>query len=149
MPVSWAPMMMSENFNFKPVFYAFIYAGANLSLDSTIDISFFYRCEISQCEDVNKSMWLEHAIPREKDNLLSKCKQYQFIGNYSQNNGTCSERDFNKAVVEECEKYVYSDEDSAVKDWLGHSLYLSMFNLGLVTWRQISFYLIIPVKFLK
>ncbi|XP_013174146.1 PREDICTED: organic cation transporter protein-like [Papilio xuthus] len=105
-----------------PIFLAGMYGS--VFVFEAPDIT--YRCEISQCEDVNKSMWLEHAIPREKDNLLSKCKQYQFIGNYSQNNGTCSERDFNKAVVEECEKYVYSDEDSAVKD----------FNLGCQNWKR-------------
>ncbi|KPJ15840.1 Organic cation transporter protein [Papilio machaon] len=94
-----------------PIFLAGMY-GSVFVFEGP-DIS--YRCEISQCEGSNESFWIEHAIPRDK-NELSKCKQYQFIGNYSQSNRTCSEPDFNKAVIEECEKYVYSDEDSAVKD---------------------------------
>ncbi|CAH2049543.1 unnamed protein product, partial [Iphiclides podalirius] len=84
-----------------------------------------YRCEVSQCEGLNHSIWLEHAIPRDKGDL-AKCKHYEWIGNNSLSNDTCSAEYFNTSAVNECSRYVYSDEDSAVKD----------FNLGCQNWKR-------------
>ncbi|XP_013173810.1 PREDICTED: organic cation transporter protein-like [Papilio xuthus] len=103
-----------------PIYLAGMYSSIYVFEASDID----YRCEITQCEVINESLWLEYAIPRDK-NDLSKCKRYQFTGNYSQSNVTCTQKDF-EVVVEQCDKYVYSDEDSAVKD----------FDLGCQNWKR-------------
>lgn len=75
------------------------------------NVLFFSRCNITECEGVSNNSWLEHAIPKEKGKL-SRCKRFQ-ASNYT---GTCSIQDFNTSVLEKCHSFVYSDEDSAVKD---------------------------------
>ncbi|CAK1581248.1 unnamed protein product [Parnassius mnemosyne] len=88
------------------------------------DIS--YRCEIKQCESFNQSLWLDYTIPRDKGEL-SKCKRYQWRENLSTiNNESCSEQNFNVEITEKCDRYVYSDEDSVVKD----------FDLGCQNWKR-------------
>ncbi|XP_068622574.1 organic cation transporter protein-like [Battus philenor] len=103
-----------------PIFLAGMYGS--VFVFEAPDIN--YRCEITPCEGINHSEWLENAIPREK-NELSKCKMYARKTNHSISNDTCSESDFTTSI-EECSKYVYSEEDSAVKD----------FNLGCQNWKR-------------
>ncbi|CAH0725061.1 unnamed protein product, partial [Brenthis ino] len=81
-----------------------------------------YRCNVSQCEDLNHTSWLEYAIPNEK-NSLSRCEMFGTKANTSE---TCSVDDFDTNVVKKCMEYVYSDEDSAVKD----------FDLGCQNWKR-------------
>ncbi|XP_041980413.1 organic cation transporter protein-like isoform X3 [Aricia agestis] len=84
------------------------------------DIS--YRCQISECENLNHSNWLENAIPKD-DGVLSKCKRFKFRDNVT---NVCHKNDFDTSIVEECSAYVYSEEDSAVKD----------FDLACVNWKR-------------
>ncbi|XP_023943089.1 organic cation transporter protein [Bicyclus anynana] len=100
-----------------PVYLAGMYGSAFVFEASDIN----YRCNITECEGVNNNTWLKHAIPL-KDGELSKCKRYQHY-NYT---GSCSIGDFNTSVKEECHSFVYSDEDSAVKD----------FDLGCQNWKR-------------
>ncbi|CAG4934734.1 unnamed protein product [Colias eurytheme] len=78
-----------------------------------------YRCEIPECEGANEAIWLEYAIPKE-NNKFERCKRFQY-------NGTdkCEVSGFSTIVVG-CDSYVYSDEDSVVKD----------FNLGCQNWKR-------------
>ncbi|XP_034833128.1 organic cation transporter protein-like [Maniola hyperantus] len=80
-----------------------------------------YRCNITNCEGVNNNTWLEHAIPKEKQ-ALSKCKRFQ----HNNHTATCSIEDFDTSIVEDCDRFVYSDEDSAVRD----------FDLGCQDWKR-------------
>ncbi|CAH2232581.1 organic cation transporter protein-like [Pararge aegeria] len=91
-----------------PVYLAGMYGSAFVFEASDIH----YRCNIPECEGYNNNTWLEHAIPA-KDGVLSKCQRYQS----NNNSGTCSIQDFNTSIVKDCESFVYSDEDSAVKDF--------------------------------
>lgn len=87
-----------------------------------------YRCEIKECESQHtyNSTWLQHAIPKEKDGL-SKCYRYAYVDNFtSSDNETCVKEFFNTSNVIKCDHYIYSDEDSAVKD----------FNLGCQNWKR-------------
>ncbi|KAJ0175267.1 hypothetical protein K1T71_009408 [Dendrolimus kikuchii] len=87
-----------------------------------------YRCEIEECETehVYNSTWLQYAIPKDKDGL-SKCNRYDTYENITLiNNGTCTADFFNTSTNLKCNSYVYSDEDSAVKD----------FNLGCQNWKR-------------
>lgn len=82
------------------------------------DIS--YRCEVKQCESLgNTSLWLDYAIPKEKGKY-SKCFKYPSTGS------DCSADAFNTGSKEKCTSFVYSDEDSVVKD----------FNLGCKNWKR-------------
>ncbi|CAH2087180.1 unnamed protein product [Euphydryas editha] len=81
------------------------------------------RCNVTKCESLNHSDWLEYAIPKEKDRF-SKCEMYQTVTNWS---GTCDIGDFNRsAAVVTCDRYVYTEEYSAVKD----------FDLGCQNWKR-------------
>ncbi|XP_041980412.1 organic cation transporter protein-like isoform X2 [Aricia agestis] len=95
------------------------------------DIS--YRCHISECENLNHTDWLEYAIPKEKGEI-SKCKRFQFRDNISRD--VCNKNEFETTMAVECTEFVYSDEDSAVKDFdLGcdwrRTLIGSIHNAGL------------------
>ncbi|XP_022824602.1 organic cation transporter protein-like [Spodoptera litura] len=79
-----------------------------------------YRCEVKQCESIkNDSLWLDYAIPIEKEKY-SKCFQYASKTN------SCTADGFNTNLKEKCSSFVYSDEDSIVKD----------FDLGCQNWKR-------------
>ncbi|CAF4956208.1 unnamed protein product [Pieris macdunnoughi] len=80
-----------------------------------------YRCNVPQCASQNDTSWLEFAIPREKKDF-SRCKRFDVLDNTT----TCSMESFNVSIVKECDDFVYSDEDSAVRD----------FNLGCQDWKR-------------
>ncbi|XP_013183874.2 organic cation transporter protein [Amyelois transitella] len=85
-----------------------------------------YRCKIHECETLyNETTWLEYAIPK-KGEKFSKCERYPIRSNLGIENMTCKAEDFDTSVKEKCSSFVYSDEDSAVKD----------FNLGCQDWKR-------------
>lgn len=107
-----------------PCFLAGMYGSAFVFEAPDID----YRCEIRECEGIgNDSLWIYQAIPKENTGL-SKCERYAFSTNFTNNNSTCSvdNLSFNTTIKEKCSSYVYSDQDSAVKD----------FNLGCQNWKR-------------
>ncbi|XP_059056108.1 organic cation transporter protein-like [Achroia grisella] len=105
-----------------PVFLAGIYGS--IYIFEAPDIS--YRCQIDECENKNNdSSWLAYAIPK-KNNEFLKCERYPFSSNATLSNITCAANDFNTSRTEKCSSYIYSDEDSVVKD----------FNLGCQTWKR-------------
>ncbi|XP_050669873.1 organic cation transporter protein-like isoform X1 [Leptidea sinapis] len=83
----------------------------------------YYRCNVSQCEGLNDTSWLQYALPKEKTEL-SRCKKFE----YKEHNHSdiCSKDSFNREIIRECDSIVYSDEDSVVKD----------FNLGCINWKR-------------
>ncbi|KAF9424495.1 hypothetical protein HW555_000306 [Spodoptera exigua] len=81
------------------------------------------RCEVKQCEGMNTSLWLEYAIPKEKGKY-SKCFQYAFKD--TAGNGACTAENFDSNSKVKCSSYVYSDDDSVVKD----------FDLGCQNWKR-------------
>ncbi|KAG6446075.1 hypothetical protein O3G_MSEX004238 [Manduca sexta] len=103
-----------------PCFLAGMYGSVFVFEASDIN----YRCEISECESSQDSTWLEHAIPMEKDSP-AKCTRYAFLDDISANS-SCPANIFNRNRTEKCSSYVYSDEDSAVKD----------FDLGCQNWKR-------------
>ncbi|XP_028027458.1 organic cation transporter protein-like [Bombyx mandarina] len=103
-----------------PCFLAGMYGSVYVFEASDIN----YRCEIKECETSNNSAWIEFGIPQDKGSL-SKCERYSFK-NSTLNNGTCTQDMFDNHLREKCDTYVYSDEDSAVKD----------FNLGCENWKR-------------
>ncbi|XP_053611790.1 organic cation transporter protein-like isoform X2 [Plodia interpunctella] len=97
-----------------------------------------YRCRIDECENLyNDSKWLEYAIPK-KDGSFMKCRKYPSLNSHLDNidNATCLAKDFDTTKLTDCSSYVYSDEDSAVKDFdlgceqLKRTLVGSMHNAG-------------------
>ncbi|CAK1542336.1 unnamed protein product [Leptosia nina] len=80
-----------------------------------------YRCEIPECEALNDTIWLQYAIPKENNKFL-KCKRYQTL---NQTDGFCGPNGFSSDIVG-CDSFVYSSEDSVVKD----------FNLGCQNWKR-------------
>ncbi|XP_038222177.1 solute carrier family 22 member 21-like [Zerene cesonia] len=71
-----------------------------------------YRCKIPQCEGLNDSLWIEFAIPK-VNNKFEKCNTYEFVGEGEK----CEANSFNRSSIVKCDAYVYSDEDSIVKDF--------------------------------
>ncbi|XP_052758448.1 organic cation transporter protein-like [Galleria mellonella] len=105
-----------------PVFLAGIYGSVYVF--EAPDIS--YRCQINECENKgNDTSWLAYAIPKVKDEY-SKCERYPLRDNVTWSNATCTDSVFDASKTEECSSYIYSDEDSVVKD----------FNLGCQNWKR-------------
>ncbi|CAK1542335.1 unnamed protein product [Leptosia nina] len=100
-----------------PCYLAGIY-GSVFNFEA-MDIN--YRCEIPECEQANNS-WLEYAIPKD-DNKYEKCRTYEIKNNYT---AFCDKNYFNQSLLVKCDRYVYSDEDSVVRD----------FNLGCQDWKR-------------
>ncbi|CAG4934737.1 unnamed protein product [Colias eurytheme] len=80
-----------------------------------------YRCKIPQCEGLNDTLWLDYAIPK-VNNKFDKCNSYEFVDE----DGKCDVNSFNRSSIVKCDAYVYSDEDSIVKD----------FDLGCQYWKR-------------
>ncbi|XP_026749956.2 organic cation transporter protein-like [Galleria mellonella] len=105
-----------------PVFLAGMYGFVYVF--EAPDIS--YRCQINNCENTeNNSSWLTYAIPKVKDEY-SKCERYPLRDNVTWSNATCTDSVFDASRTEECSSYIYSDEDSVVKD----------FDLGCQDWKR-------------
>nr|XP_021201096.2 organic cation transporter protein [Helicoverpa armigera] len=105
-----------------PCFLAGMYGSVYVFEASDIN----YRCRINECENINNTnLWLEYAIPKEKDRY-SKCLRYSAIESDITSNSSCTVDAFDTSVAEKCNSYVYSDEDSAVKD----------FDLGCQNWKR-------------
>ena len=65
----------------------------------------------------NTTLLLQYAIPKEINGKYSKCERYGIIdSNLTSDNSTCTPDKFDTAVREKCTSFIYSDEDSAVKD---------------------------------
>ncbi|CAG9130231.1 unnamed protein product [Plutella xylostella] len=85
-----------------------------------------YRCAVDECEStLNHSLWLPHALPQDKG-VPSKCRRYSMNESVYASNSTCSADSFDSSYSVECNSFVYSDEDSAVKD----------FNLACQNWKR-------------
>ncbi|XP_072938450.1 organic cation transporter protein-like [Epargyreus clarus] len=100
-----------------PCYLAALY-GSVFNFEA-LDIS--YRCEVPQCESINETLWLQYAIPTENGEF-SKCKMYQYIDGAE----GCTKEAFNRSTIRECDRYVYSDDDSVVVD----------FDLGCQNWKR-------------
>ncbi|XP_075979428.1 organic cation transporter protein-like [Anticarsia gemmatalis] len=106
-----------------PCFLAGMYGSVFVFEAADID----YRCQISECESLNESIWLHHAIPKEKTGL-SKCFRHSFNENFTISNETCGVYDLNDTFTsahEKCASYVYYG-NSAVRD----------FDLGCQNWKR-------------
>ncbi|CAK1542337.1 unnamed protein product [Leptosia nina] len=99
-----------------PIYLAGMYGSVYVFEASDIH----YRCNVPQCENLNHSAWLKYAIPQEKA-ALSRCKQFNVL-----DNSTCSKEAFNTSIIKDCSELIYSDEDSAVRD----------FDLGCQNWKR-------------
>ncbi|XP_026727663.1 organic cation transporter protein-like [Trichoplusia ni] len=105
-----------------PCFLAGMYGSVFIFEASDIG----YRCQVNECESIsNTSLWLEHAIPKEKG-VYAKCFRHPLLENVTSSNSSCTANAFDTTVREACTSYVYSDEDSAVKD----------FDLGCLNWKR-------------
>ncbi|KAL4711037.1 hypothetical protein ACJJTC_018002 [Scirpophaga incertulas] len=103
-----------------PVFLAGIYGSVYVF--EAPDLS--YRCRVNECESIHStSEWLPHAIPKRKTEL-SKCTRYPLRPDVQ--NITCKADNFDTTREEKCSSFVYSDEDSLVKD----------FDLGCQDWKR-------------
>ncbi|KAI8434011.1 hypothetical protein MSG28_012162 [Choristoneura fumiferana] len=103
-----------------PIFLAGMY-GSVFVFEAT-DIN--YRCKIKECEGLNNSEWLVNAIPVKNDEL-AKCSRYSLKDNASSDE-SCNADAFDRTNQLKCDELVYSDEDSAVRD----------FNLGCQDWKR-------------
>ncbi|CAF4956220.1 unnamed protein product [Pieris macdunnoughi] len=99
-----------------PCYLAGIY-GSVFNFEA-MDIN--YRCAIPECEYEN-STWIEYAIPKQ-NNKFDKCRRYDYFNE----SNTCDQLSFNRSSIFKCKEYVYSNEDSVVKD----------FNLGCQDWKR-------------
>ncbi|KAL0820940.1 hypothetical protein ABMA28_005597 [Loxostege sticticalis] len=88
-----------------------------------------YRCEIDGCEDrfkLNDTSWLNYALPIDPDtDKPDSCLRYSLLNNTDVNNLQCVMEEFSNKT-EPCERYVYEEEHSFVKE----------FGLGCQEWKR-------------
>ncbi|KAK4883407.1 hypothetical protein RN001_006726 [Aquatica leii] len=79
-----------------------------------------HRCEVPECELISSEFapnWLDNAIPM-INNRRSQCTKYKRKNN---NTNSCEASDFDRRIVEPCEKYVYqTSEISIIQDFNLH-----------------------------
>ncbi|KAK5650230.1 hypothetical protein RI129_001259 [Pyrocoelia pectoralis] len=67
-----------------------------------------YRCEIPGCESTPSNNWLQNAIPFVNDQP-AKCTRFLYL-----NSTDCNYLDFNRSVLERCDKYVYATTETTI-----------------------------------